>query len=227
MRFALILFFVVGLSACSYAQIITGTLENFPDSGIKQFGDGNNHVTLFYSQNINGRGWFYGDNFTGDSEVAFAGSEITDVTQITNAESLTYFAESIGPHCDSDCDPEGSGDFLVWRNKNTGYYGALRVDDIVFFPSYIIQGFQYPDTWRLNATWYFQTNGTGDFSNSTIFMLGDEGDINRDGIVSFLDIAPFVEILSINGFQFEADIDQSGAVDILDIPRFVELLRGQ
>ena len=50
------------------------------------------------------------------------------------------------------------------------------------------------------------------------------GDVNRDGNVDLLDVAPFVELLSNGGFQFEADIDSNGNVELLDIQPFVDLL---
>lgn len=52
------------------------------------------------------------------------------------------------------------------------------------------------------------------------------GDVNRDGDVNFLDIAPFIEVLSNNEFQVEADIDLCGKVDFLDIAPFIQLLAG-
>jgi len=53
------------------------------------------------------------------------------------------------------------------------------------------------------------------------------GDVNLDGVVDFLDIAPFIEVLSSNGFQAEADIDLNLTVDFLDITPFINLLSGQ
>ena len=50
------------------------------------------------------------------------------------------------------------------------------------------------------------------------------GDVNLDGTVDFLDIGPFVSLLSSGGFLLEADIDGSGAVDFLDIGPFIGLL---
>ena len=50
------------------------------------------------------------------------------------------------------------------------------------------------------------------------------GDINKDGEVNLLDVAPFVELLTSGGFQAEADINQDGVVDLLDIGPFVDLL---
>ncbi len=50
------------------------------------------------------------------------------------------------------------------------------------------------------------------------------GDINLDGDVNFLDIAPFIAVLSSNGFQAEADCDENEVVNFLDIGPFIEAL---
>ena len=50
------------------------------------------------------------------------------------------------------------------------------------------------------------------------------GDVNRDEVVNFLDITPFVALLTTSSFQAEADINQSNEVTFLDIAPFVDLL---
>ena len=55
------------------------------------------------------------------------------------------------------------------------------------------------------------------------FLLGD---VNQDGVVDLLDIAPFVAVLSSSGFQEEADINDDGVVDLLDVGPFVDILTG-
>ena len=50
------------------------------------------------------------------------------------------------------------------------------------------------------------------------------GDVNLDGVVDLLDIAPFVDLLTGNGFQLEADINKDGSVDLLDIAPLVDLI---
>ena len=52
------------------------------------------------------------------------------------------------------------------------------------------------------------------------------GDANCDGVVNFLDIAPFIALLSNNEFKAEADLDGSGDVDFLDIAPFIAALSG-
>ena len=52
------------------------------------------------------------------------------------------------------------------------------------------------------------------------------GDVDGSGVVDFADIAPFIAILSTNGFQCEADIDGSTVVDFADIAPFIGILAG-
>lgn len=57
--------------------------------------------------------------------------------------------------------------------------------------------------------------------NDPSFLLGD---VNQDGAVTFLDIAPFIALLSTQDFQDEADIDRNGVFNFLDIDPFITLL---
>ncbi len=52
------------------------------------------------------------------------------------------------------------------------------------------------------------------------------GDVNLDGAVTFLDIAPLIEILTLGTYQAEADVDQSGEVNFQDLGPFIGLLSG-
>ena len=52
------------------------------------------------------------------------------------------------------------------------------------------------------------------------------GDCNQDGAVNFLDITPFVGILSSGSFLEEADVNQDGIVNFLDITPFIGILAG-
>ena len=49
-------------------------------------------------------------------------------------------------------------------------------------------------------------------------------DVNRDGVVDFLDISPLIELLSTGGFQVEADCNEDGVVNFFDISAFIEAL---
>jgi hypothetical protein len=52
------------------------------------------------------------------------------------------------------------------------------------------------------------------------------GDVNLDGVVNLLDVAPFVELLSSGVYQAEADTNMDGVVNLLDVDSFVDLLGG-
>lgn len=56
------------------------------------------------------------------------------------------------------------------------------------------------------------------------FLLGD---VNLDGVVDFLDIAPFINVLSQAIVQDEADTTQDGVVNFLDIFPFITILSTQ
>ena len=70
------------------------------------------------------------------------------------------------------------------------------------------------------------TDGTGAFRKSGVQLSTGVllGDVNLDGTVDFLDISPFIALLSNGDYQAEADCDQSGAVGFLDISPFISIL---
>ena len=50
------------------------------------------------------------------------------------------------------------------------------------------------------------------------------GDVNQDGTINLLDVAPFVDFVTNGQFQCEADANQDGEVNLLDVAPFVDLL---
>ena len=71
------------------------------------------------------------------------------------------------------------------------------------------------------------TDGTsGVFVSNLVATVPEPllGDVNLDGTVNFFDIAPFIALLTNNGFQAEADIDQNGEVNFADILPFIGIL---
>ena len=78
-----------------------------------------------------------------------------------------------------------------------------------------------------NGEWFAGWGGPGPFaSQSWVVRIpqGLIGDVNLDGSVDLLDVAPFVALLEDGVFQAEADINGDGAVDLLDVAPFVNLL---
>ena len=52
------------------------------------------------------------------------------------------------------------------------------------------------------------------------------GDVNQDGAINLLDVAPFVEAISLGNFVPEADVNCDGDVNLLDVDPFIVLLNG-
>lgn len=65
------------------------------------------------------------------------------------------------------------------------------------------------------------------YINSIIGVPSIPGDVNRDGIFNFLDIAFFIAVLSDGEYQEEADMDMNGVVDFLDLGPFIANLANQ
>ena len=61
-------------------------------------------------------------------------------------------------------------------------------------------------------------------ANSGSVLLAD---VNLDGVVNFLDIAPFIMRLASGVFLAEADINQDGINNFLDIAPFIQALASQ
>ena len=69
------------------------------------------------------------------------------------------------------------------------------------------------------SSWIAATPTPGVFESP--FLLGDA---NLDGAVDFLDISPFIGVLSSGTFLAQADIDGNGVVNFSDISPFINLL---
>ena len=68
-----------------------------------------------------------------------------------------------------------------------------------------------------------------DIENEFCFSMGGPvlcGDVNLDGVVNLLDVAPFVNLITTGTFQAEGDTDGNGVVNLLDVAGFVDKLTG-
>ena len=76
---------------------------------------------------------------------------------------------------------------------------------------------------ELTYTFSDQTNFEA-FRINAVRSFYDKGDVNRNGGVDFLDISPFINVLSSGTYQFEADMNDDGVVNFLDISPFITRL---
>ena len=51
------------------------------------------------------------------------------------------------------------------------------------------------------------------------------GDVDLDGEVTFLDIRPFIDVLTRGDYQFEADVDRNGVIDFFDVAPLILLIQ--
>lgn len=133
------------------AAVVSGTIDGLQESSGFYVGDGVSDLLVFWSTySINGGdGHIYGSNapwFT-DADVYIVAGGIA-VNSVSDASVFAYTSENLIFQ---------TGDTVFLRGLN-GYYGALHIDDVFPNPA----GAQYPYTF-LNATWYFQTDGSASF----------------------------------------------------------------
>ena len=67
------------------------------------------------------------------------------------------------------------------------------------------------------------------YVDGSVFLTAEElllGDVNGDGLLNLLDVAPFVELLASGNYLGAADVNMDGSVNLLDVTGFVELLAG-
>jgi hypothetical protein len=158
----------MALRSPASAQILSGLISNYQESAAPPaltFGDGTHSVTLWWSvHDLDSSGYFY--TGSGGTQVAIA-TNISSINQITDASRFAFTTGTInsyyvGPVWDVPV-TGGLNSFVVLHNTVDGYYGVVRLDDIFRYPVPIDNGFTLSYS-GLNATWWFQANGTGDFS---------------------------------------------------------------
>ncbi len=121
--------------------ITTGAVVNLNDSATTTITDGTNLVQLSWSLASPGNsGYIY---TTANTAIA-AVTNVTSVSQITNATVYTFLnSGNVGPLKDAGANG-GNAQFVLLRNKTTGHYCAVRMDDVTVAN-------------KLNASWWFQS----------------------------------------------------------------------
>ena len=87
--------------------------------------------------------------------------------------------------------------------------------------TFAVDGILAPDLTDLPSTSIRIETFTVEIVGSTLL-----GDVNLDGTVNFLDISPFIAVLSGGIDQAEADCNEDGEVNFLDISPFISILSG-
>lgn len=143
-------------TATTPSGVIRGRITEWAESGhVIAIGHGSDFVVGWWSIGSLDRTTFYANDWPGHYAVA-AAREVTDIEQIVDAGSLAFDSYVVHPLCDRDCDPDCSGDFVVWRNETSGHYAVARLDDVH------TEGGLFDALF--DVTWWFQPDGSGDFS---------------------------------------------------------------
>ena len=170
------------------------------------------------------------DNFTGT--IGTTDVDTDDDGMIDDSSTIVGFQDAISIIEDVD-DPGygtelGGDDFIangnssdpliVFRDGTTGTWYAVDTDLMVYDTS----GAVVTGTFDLDPT--ISTFGSVNPSLDGVVVDCTLGDVDRNGVVSFSDIAPFITLLTVGGFQCEADCDESGEVNFSDISVFIGIL---
>ena len=144
-----------------------------------------------------------------DAEGAYAIQFYFQTPFGTAANIADHLQFSLGGEDDSRADARSSiAEGSVWSDQNAWISVSESTTSISLNAG--------AETSEINSPDDFTVTG------ATVLL----GDVNLDGAVNFLDISPFIAILSAGDFQAEADFDQNGEVDFLDISPFIGVLSG-
>ena len=133
--------------------------------------------------------------------IALAGTITFDILDLAMDISIDgnviYSGGIIGSNGDIGITPPEQLDVIDWESgNNVGTQSVLTVDNV---------------------------SVNGGCVGGCNFELGD---VNNDGMVDLLDVAPFVNALTNGDFICEADVNEDSAVDLLDVAPFVAILTG-
>ncbi len=178
-------------------DVKTGFIDDWFESGhtfaFDNYVSNTTDIVAWWSLASSNSGWFYGYNAS--TKVAIARG-VTDITQVTDASVYAYEDWSVGP--------VRPGEFVLFYNTQTRYYAAFKVDRI------------YQTGALISITWYFQADGSADFSSFSPALAArfiTEG--VKDGVapytIQFTDLSTSADALTITSWEW--DFDNDGIID--------------
>jgi len=153
---------IVVVSSASHSLVVSGFEDNWNETIVKEFGDGENGVDInWFLPNLGGAADFSASLSGIDTSFSLA-ADVTDISQIVDASAFD-FSDEVNSVCDAACDPYGNGDFVIAMNNATGFFSVIQVLDVY---DLVVDDDGGLLTLRLmDANWWFQTDGTGNFSD--------------------------------------------------------------
>ena len=154
-------------------------------------------------------------------EIAVEDNEDADGNPIPNAATVNIHGGTfVGSLFDPDFCAESDGVMTIF-----GSDFAIDGVPVPFGPITVATGILtgiLEDESELNNDFEIDGNAQIILAEGGVLL----GDVNCDGEVDLLDVAPFVDLVTEAGFSVKADINQDRTVDLLDVAPFVELLTG-
>ncbi len=190
----------------------------------------NNPMESFAIGDLNSDGYL--DIYAGYARIFNSPSNINDVLFMNNGGSNNFFSVLLeGTNCNINgvgarVELHGSWGMQIREVRSGESYGIMNS----FRQHFGIGSATSID--RLVVTW---PSGTVDellspAINSQITLVEGSnppillGDCNLDGVVDFLDISPFINLLSSTTFLGQADCNEDGEVNFFDISPFIQIL---
>ena len=145
-------------------------------------------------------------------------ADVIDVTGQLDLSEVTIDLVSLDVHGD----PGEVADF----DPNTDYEFVVAIaNEIVNFNSSCADFSEFANSFEGSFVAAVVPRGS---RQALVLQTSDvvRGDVNQDGAINLLDVAPFVEAISLGNFVPEADVNCDGDVNLLDVDPFIVLLNG-
>jgi autotransporter-associated beta strand protein len=143
-------------------------------------------------------------NFQNDQIVVTSNANVIGILEVQNLNSTNL--------------PEPGDIYFILLGANTGSFANVangqRLSTIDGSGSFIV---------NYGPASQFPPNAVVLSNFEQAILLGD---VNGDGVVDLLDVAPFIEVLTNGPFNAAADVNQDGVVNLLDIAPFIDILSG-
>lgn len=189
-----------------------GQPDGFPYDGSGEGELGSDGIVYFPLVEEGSPGFEYIFDGSSNSRIYFT----VDVTAANGGVPITlpagsYWLSTVHYECCDSISPDQSR--IEWQQSavSSGVNSKFTTFDSFGFPNN-----QWFEAILVDATLAWELTG-----QEAAALLGD---VNMDGLVNLLDVAPFVELVSNGGFQAEADTNEDGMVNLLDVGPFVDLL---
>ena len=136
----------------SGAEVLVGPINGLQAGGVFTWGNGGEHDLYSCWSYFNGtENWIYATGSYSNCDI-FYFADLTTINPVSDASIFSYSSDHLRV-------PAGG---TVFFRSGDGFYGAWVIDEFVLSPDR-----------RMYGTWFFQDDGTADFS-STIVTVESE-----------------------------------------------------